>query len=157
MPPGQGVTVQRGDRAGCGAGEDGLDSHGKILSNAEPTFAWQSKGQGFESPQLHSRDSDRLWRVSAGSAQCGATVVDLLVIDYSRAVRRRGSKMGARRRRARNVVNVLLPHMVLVRCRLDAVRDGSGQVDFGVASAVDVAQAAGQWVGAGRRAGYGRQ
>jgi len=37
-------------------GEDDLDSHGKILSNAEPTFAWQSKGQGFESPQLHTRD-----------------------------------------------------------------------------------------------------
>ena len=60
LPPGQGVTVRRGDRAGCGAGEDDLDSHGKILSNAEPTFAWQSKGQGFESPQLHSHDVVRI-------------------------------------------------------------------------------------------------
>ena len=86
MAPGQGVTVRRGDRAGGGAGEDGLDSHGKILSNAEPTFAWQSKGQGFESPQLHScRDVDPE-RVIAGQGGRRGVVSDLAVIDYSRTV-----------------------------------------------------------------------
>ena len=39
------------------------------------------------------------------------------MIDYSRLVRCSGSKLGARRRRARNVVNVSLPDSVLVRCR----------------------------------------
>jgi hypothetical protein len=39
------------------------------------------------------------------------------MIDNSPAARRRGSKLGAWRRRARNVVNVLLPDLVFVRCR----------------------------------------
>src|SRR5690349_434626 len=83
------------------------DSHGKMLSNAEPTFAWQSKGQGFESPQLHSTDAVRIRRVSAGHAWFGSATVDLVMIDYSPLVRRSGSKLGARRRWARNVVNAL--------------------------------------------------
>jgi len=55
-----------------------------------------------------------------------------------------------------NTANTNFHHLTGHDLPLDAVPYGSGQVNFGVASAVDVAQAAGQWVGAGRRAGYGR-
>ena len=77
VSPGQGVTVRRVDRAGGGAGEDGLDSHGKILSNAESTFAWQSKGQGFESPQLHSCGEASPQRIIAGQ---GSEPVGLAIL-----------------------------------------------------------------------------
>ncbi len=62
------------------------DSHGKILLNAEPTFAWQSKGRGFESSQLHSCGDVRPLRILPGQGRCRGIVVDLLLIDYSRCV-----------------------------------------------------------------------
>ena len=72
------------------------------------------------------------------------------MIDYSSVVRRSGSKLGARRRRARNVVNVLLPDL----CSFGEVLRGSrrsGQVDFGAASAVDITLVAGQGTGRATR------
>ena len=58
---------------------------------------WQSKGQGFESPQLHSCGCDGLYRVSAAQGLCWLDVVDLYKIDYSRGLYLIWSKSGARR------------------------------------------------------------
>ena len=44
-------------------------------------FGWQSKGQGFESPQLHSRDGTNSQQVIPGQALCEASAVDLRMID----------------------------------------------------------------------------
>ena len=58
---------------------------------------WQSKGQGFESPQLHCRSDASAQGISAGQSRCRPTVGDLLKINYSRGVHPIWSKSGARR------------------------------------------------------------
>ena len=50
-------------------------------------FGWQSKGQGFESPQLHSCGDTGPQRVPAGQAEYRGAVLDLSVIDYSQRLR----------------------------------------------------------------------
>ena len=54
------------------------------------SLSWRSKGQGFESPQLHSCYVGALSAslIIAGQRRCRGIAADLGVIDYSRAVHR---------------------------------------------------------------------